>query len=499
MRQVFNPYLPLYEYIPDGEPRVFDGRVYIYGSHDLAGGQKYCMGDYVTWSAPVKDLTDWRYEGVIYKRTQDPSNADDKMDLWAPDVVRGADGRYYMYYCFSFNPEFGVAVSDSPAGPFSFYGHVHYPQDVYGGKELRDNFPFDPGVLVDDDGRVFLYYGFSPAKPLPAPPLEAFLEMGMSREEAQAQLQAIASTKFSDGAFVVELEQDMLTVKGQPHLMVPGEKIAEGTGYEGHGFFEASSMRKVGDRYYFIYSSSVSHELCYATSDHPDKGFTYGGVIVSNGDIGYKGNKRPRAMMGNNHGSIIEIDGRWYIFYHRQTHGTESSRQGCAEEIYFSENGKIDQAEITSCGLNQGPLVGKGTYSAAIACNLMCGDNDKKIVYGQSLKDSQPYIFQNTAEREEESEHYIANVFDGVVAGFKYFDCRGVDKISLEAKSYGQGKFIISLDDENGATVGEISFDKEDGEFGVYETKVNIPDGIHSLYFTYTGPGSVDFKSFTFM
>ena len=497
MKQVFNPYLPLYEYVPDGEPRVFDGRVYIYGSHDLAGGQKYCMGDYVTWSAPVDDLTDWRYEGVIYKRTQDPSNADDKMDLWAPDVVRGADGRYYMYYCFSFNPEFGVAVSDSPAGPFSYYGHVKYPEDVMGGKELRENFPFDPGVLVDDDGRVFLYYGFSPAKPLPAPPIEAFLEMGMGREEAEAQLQAIADTKFSDGAYVVELEQDMITVKGEPHLMVPGEKIAEGSGYEGHAFFEASSMRKVDGKYYFIYSSSVSHELCYATSDHPDRDFKYGGVIVSNGDIGYKGNRRPRAMMGNNHGSIIKINNKWYIFYHRQTHGTESSRQGCAEEITIAGDGTIAQIEMTSCGLNGGPLEGKGRYSAAIACNLMCGENDKKIVYGQSLKDSQPYIFQNTAEKEEESEQYIANVFDGVVAGFKYFNCKNVSSISVEAKSYGAGKMLIMLDTEDSEPVGEISFANADEVFTKYETKVEIPDGIHGVYFEYKGGASVDFKSFT--
>ena len=74
MKQIYNPYLPLDEYVPDGEPHLFDGRVYIYGSHDLAGGEAYCLGDYVTWSAPENDLTDWRYEGVIYRKDQDPSN-----------------------------------------------------------------------------------------------------------------------------------------------------------------------------------------------------------------------------------------------------------------------------------------------------------------------------------------------------------------------------------------------------------------------------------------
>lgn len=145
MEQIFNPYLPLTEYVPDGEPHVFDGRIYIYGSHDKADGKVYCEQDYVTWSAPVDDPKDWRYEGVIYRKDQDPSNADGKMQLWAPDVTKGPDGRYYLYYCFSFYPEIGVAVSDSPAGPFAFYGHVKYPETIRGGAVLKEYMPFGPG------------------------------------------------------------------------------------------------------------------------------------------------------------------------------------------------------------------------------------------------------------------------------------------------------------------------------------------------------------------
>lgn len=66
--KAFNPYLPSWEYIPDGEPYVFNGRVYVYGSHDFYNGYVFCMGDYVCWSAPVDDLSDWRYEGIIYPR-----------------------------------------------------------------------------------------------------------------------------------------------------------------------------------------------------------------------------------------------------------------------------------------------------------------------------------------------------------------------------------------------------------------------------------------------
>ena len=116
-----NPYLPLDEYVPDGEPRLFEGRVYVYGSHDTAGGGFFCLEDYVAWSAPEDDLGDWRYEGVIYRKDQDPSNPDGRLELFAPDVVRGPDGRYYLYYCLRMRREFGVAVSDSPAGHFAIF------------------------------------------------------------------------------------------------------------------------------------------------------------------------------------------------------------------------------------------------------------------------------------------------------------------------------------------------------------------------------------------
>ena len=117
-RQVFNPYLPSWEYIPDGEPRVFGGRVYVYGSHDAFGAPVFCVNDYVCWSAPVNDLSDWRCEGVIYKRKQDPQNKLGIRALYAPDVVQGPDGRYYLYYAFDFLGRMGVAVCDTPAGKY---------------------------------------------------------------------------------------------------------------------------------------------------------------------------------------------------------------------------------------------------------------------------------------------------------------------------------------------------------------------------------------------
>ena len=160
MEQIFNPFLPISEYIPDGEPHVFGDRVYLYGSHDKEAGETYCMLDYTVYSAPVDDLKNWRCEGVIYKACQDPDYHNRKY-MYAPDVVRGNDGRYYLYYCMS--GEFGkggyhgpisVAVCDTPAGKYEYLGIVHN-QD---GTPMQKYVCFDPGV-INDDGVIRLYYG----------------------------------------------------------------------------------------------------------------------------------------------------------------------------------------------------------------------------------------------------------------------------------------------------------------------------------------------------
>ena len=155
--QCHNPYLPLFEHIPDGEPRVFGDRLYIFGSHDLENGNEFCELDYVAWSAPVNDLSDWRYEGVIYRKDQDPFNQD-LLPLYAPDVVKGRDGRYYLYYCVRFQDSINVAVCDTPAGEYEYYGRIRY-QD---GTVMTDNQPYDPSVICCEEGN-FLYFGFAAA------------------------------------------------------------------------------------------------------------------------------------------------------------------------------------------------------------------------------------------------------------------------------------------------------------------------------------------------
>ena len=461
-KPAFNPYLPSWEYIPDGEPYVFGDRVYVYGSHDFFNGYVFCMGDYMCWSAPVNDLGDWRCEGVIYPRNEDPLNKDGKMCLYAPDVTVGPDGRYYLYYVLDKVPVISVAVCDTPAGKYEFLGYVHYPDGTRLGEREGDEPQFDPGVLTEGDV-TYLYSGFCGR-----------------------------GDKSRTGSKVITLEKDMLTVRTEPKLIAPGSEYSAGTDFEGHAFFEASSIRKVGDKYYFIYSSEVMHELCYAVSDDPLEKFRYGGVLISNSDLHidtYKPADMPMAYCANNHGSIIEINGEWYIFYHRHTNGTWFSRQGCAEKLKLNPDGSFDQAEMTSCGLNGGPLEGRGEYPAYLACNLF---TEKHELYVGDP--GAPRIVQDGKDGDEETG-YIAHISDGTTAGFKYFDCRGVKKISIAARAYANGVFEIRT-----AWDGEVLASMKIEGTNVWETyssDIDLPDGVHAIYITYRGSGTPMLKSFT--
>lgn len=479
-KQATNPYLPSYEYIPDGEPYVFGDRVYVYGSHDRFNGKLFCMNDYVCWSAPVDDLSSWRYEGVIYKKTQDPMNKLGLFQLYAPDVARGTDGRYYLYYALNFFSVMAVAVSDTPAGPYEFYGYVSKPDGEVLASKKGDPFLFDPGVFVDDDGKVYLYSGFAPKKGVPA-----LLTGGKKRT--------------FDGGYVIELDSDMKTAISEPKLIFPKVGEAEGTSFEGHEFFEASSMRKINDTYYFIYSSINGHELCYATSDSPIGGFTYGGTIISNGDLYINGGTEDQEAfnyVGNNHGSMVEILGQWYIFYHRQTNRHHYSRQAMAEPIEISEDGSIQQVELTSSGLNNGPLLGRGEYSAHIACHLMSknGAGRYGVYFGGITFREHPYFTQTGKDREDNPTQYIGNMRDGAVAGFKYFDLRDLQEISVRVKGNAEGFMEVSTSLE-GIPFARIPV-QSSKDISWFGKSVSVKNGVTALYFRYKGKGKLDFLSF---
>lgn len=472
--QAMNPYLPTYEYIPDGEPYVFGDRLYVYGSHDCFNGSAFCMNDYVCWSASTEDLSDWRFEGVIYRKQQDPHYQAGNC-MYAPDITPGPDGRYYMYYTLDMVGRMSVAVGDSPVGPFAYYGDVHYADGRIIGLEAGDYYQFDPGVLLDDDGKVYLYSGFGPRK--------------------SPEVETRFGGRLIDGAYCMELESDMLTIKAGPTCIVPQAANAAGTEFEAHPFFEASSIRKIKDVYYFVYSSTYCHELCYATSAYPDRDFKAGGVIVSNGDIGL-GDwtlERSANYIGNNHGGMAEVKGQWYIFYHRQTNLHSYSRQGCAEPIYFNEDGSISQVEMTSCGLNGKPLSGKGCYRAAIACNLFAKEGASYIDRAARQAELHPYLTQSGGDRESDEDQYIANLRDGSVAGYKYFDLSKTKEIGIEVKG-DAGRILVKTELE-GEVFACISFGASESYQKVYAPLSGGKEKA-ALFFCVETKGAIDFAGF---
>lgn len=527
-KQVYNPFLPLDEYIPDGEPHIFGERVYIFGSHDKEGGYTFCMEDYVTYSAPVDDLSDWRYEGVIYKASQDPYYPNLKY-MYAPDVVQGNDGRYYLYYCMAgdygcggYTRPISVAVCDTPAGEYEFLGYVKNPD----GSPMMKYVCFDPAAF-NDNGTIRIYYGtqygyeeepdFRENDEYIQKEMEMF---GRTREEILSYPDSIM------GPSMVVLEDDMLTVKEEAKHIIPYK--VKGTSFEKHPFFEASSMRKVGEKYYFVYSSWLNHELCYATSDFPDRDFVFGGTIVSNGDIGYNGRPTEEKlnMTGTTHGSIIEINNQWYVFYHRLTHKSDYSRQACAEKITIAPDGSIAQVEITSCGLNECALKTEGAYPAIIACNITNG----RMPFGSNSI----YTFSFPNVTNIGDERFIAEIGNNTLLGYKYFDFKKVSEIGIVIRKETEKNkvrqdaparkderceaeaarcmaaensselptraYFDILTAEKGEPVGKIPVPEElSEEWESLSAKVDIPDGIHPLYFVYHGKDAVQMKEFEFI
>jgi hypothetical protein len=367
-----------------------------------------------------------------------------------------------------------VAVCDTPAGEYKFYGHMKYADGHICGTKKNEVNNFDPGVFLDDDQRFYLYTGFAP---------EGFLYEMLKARNLRI-----------DGAYFVELEKDLLTMKGEPKLIIPGPHIAKNTGFEEHPFFEASSMRKIKGRYYFIYSSILSHELCYAISDRPDGNFVFGGTLVSNGDIGFGGNTQPLNYVGNTHGSVVEINEQWYIFYHRQTNRHEFSRQACAEALRILGDGSIPQVEMTSCGLNGGPLAGSGEYEARIACNLSSA-NGAAFSKEAAQDMTHPYFTQNGEDRENSGDQYIANMTDSSWAAFKYFQFNGENEISVKIRGNAEGAFTVAAG--RGGKVLAVVNIKPCGQWTCVSASFTAERGVQALYFTFNGKGALDFTSFT--
>ncbi len=318
-----NPILPLWECIPDGEPRQFGDRVYLYGSHDRFDSNEFCDYKLKVWSAPISNLNQWTCHGHCFHTASDtdhPSSVPHtSRELYAPDVVE-KDGKYYLY-TYIVGSKGCVSVSDRPEGPFTFLSTYDYAPEDAGDEGIYN----DVGVLVDDDGKVYAYYGFT--------------ESHMNELNAENMYGVVPGSL-------------------QHHVIDDRDGVSRE-----ERFFEASSPRKIGDTYYLIYSPVRGSRLAYATSNSPKGPFTYRGYIIDNG-VDYPG--------GNDHGSLCKIGNQWYIFYHRMTNDSLFARKACVEKVEILPDGTIPPVEMTSLGFEEAlnPYV---TTKAEIACVLKGG------------------------------------------------------------------------------------------------------------------------------
>ncbi|HZQ47628.1 MAG TPA: hypothetical protein VFC07_11480 [Verrucomicrobiae bacterium] len=439
-----NPYLPLWEHVPDGEPRVFEDpdnpgkfRAYIIGSHDVSF-RGYCGPDTRAWSAPVEDLSAWRDEGPIF--TYKFGNQWDVM--YAPDLVevKGKDGKktYYLYPHSRGNGRLGmVAKGDRPDGPFTPINMTADGSRTVPGSTMG----FDPAVFIESitdkndpdfatGFRAYGYWGF---------------QTSSAGELDQKTLYSVRPGTQALDRF-------------QTHVF-PGEDPAA------FAFFEAASIRKIGNKYVWIYSGYSGPEyglgranatLRYAYGDTALGPWKSGGVLVDARAVvlNQDGTRLQTTFSGHNtHGSIQLINDQYYVFYHRAPRGFGYARQAMAapvkvecDEKPVSEGGKVTirgydpyakdnvwtakgsqgneytGAEVTSEGFHMFGLDPYQYYSAGYACYL-----------------SNPQSMQDTWDIWDNSMP-LANVQNGNIIGYKYFGFGGLAKDQKGLKAFEGAK-----------------------------------------------------------
>lgn len=500
MKTVGNPYLPLWEHIPDGEPYVFEDpdqpgkkRVYIYGSHD-SRITDYCGREQVVWSASVDSLNLWRYDGEILRVDKnakgEPFDSAGTADvLFAPDVTLVTDSMGQKTYYLFPNDQTGgrnglIAKSARPDGPFEV---CNWNKDEAG--KVDGIYGFDPAVFVDDDGRIYGYWGFG--------------------HSMAAEIDSTTMATVKPGTKVVD-------------GMIPGFEEQPGNDFR---FFEASSIRKIKDKYVFIYSRftkegefglpTTNYTLAYAYSDHPLGPWTYGGTIIDG--RGREKNEQGQVIAsanvsGNTHGSICEINDQWYVFYHRQSGLNEFARQAMVAPITVQveegKNGKviISEGEYTSEGFAMQGLDPLEPHSAGIACwytgpkvavhewpnNTFYGSYIEAS-YGTDDKMDAPYALHNNTNR-------VVNNTDGSIVGYKYFNfdkTQGCENVRLLLRLIPAGipaTITVMADrpwtSQGGQVLGTISLTSDMPQESAVQT-VTLPKlkelkGKHALYFVFT-------------
>ena len=531
-----NPYLPLWEHLPDGEPRVFEDpdnpgkyRAYIIGSHDVTY-TAYCGNDVRMWSAPVEDLSQWRDEGPIFSHY-----VDGRWDtMYAPDLVEVKDkatGKktYWLYpHSRGWRRTPMVCKGDRPNGPFT---PVNLTPD---GRQCVEGslIDFDPSVFIEnitdkkdpdyDKGfRAYVFYGFQHSTAC-----ELDQNTMYSKRQGTDLIDPFIPASSADGRLLDRAGSEYKALyKGQNPL--------------DFNFFEASSIRQVGNKYVMVFSGYSGKEyglgntnsaLRYAYGDSPLGPWRSGGVLVDSRGVvvNEDGSKLITTNAGHNtHGSLQEINGQWYVFYHRPPRGFGNARQAMVAPVKIewdkksvADGGKVrivgydpytknnewtakasdgneyTGAEVTSEGFQIYGLPPYAYYSAGLAC-YMYGPNSN-----QWMQDNHD-VWNNSMD--------LAGIQNGGIVGFKYFGFGGLAKDSKGCKAFegtkkgdgtvleltmtpsGKGNFKIhvKLDDPwTGQEIGIIDVPASANNKRTYGVDVPAVEGLtgkHAIYLVVEG------------
>ena len=409
-------------YAADPSALVYNGRIYLYGSHDIyQSGAGYIINDITCISSD--DLKNWTDHGEVFAAKADSSWASLS---WAPSVVY-RNNKFYMYYGNGGNG-IGVAVSDSPTGPF---------KDTRSGPLVNGSTPgvnppsgfwcFDPCAFIDDDGQAYLYFG--------------------GNGEGNIR--------------VIKLNSDMVSTIGSAIKMTAPR------------FFEAAYMHKYNGKYYFSYSTDFSQgaaKIDYMVSNSPTSGFTYKGTILPN---------PPQNDSNNNHQSIFSFNGNWYVAYHNRALSAQNGlasdvrvyqRNMCVDKMNYNSDGTIQQVTPTTAGLTQlkyvNPYVTNEAETMAQENGIQtepCNEGGRNVGYienGDWIK--------------------VTGVDFGT--GGSSFDAR----VSSDTNG---GNIEIRLDSLNGTLLGTCAVSGTGGwqNWALKSTTVNKVTGVHDLYLKFTG------------
>ena len=537
--QAQNPYLPLWEHLPDGEPRVFEDpdnpgkyRAYIIGSHDVTF-TAYCGPDIRMWSAPVEDLTQWRDEGPIFSWY-----VDGQWDtMFAPDLVEIKDkatGKktYYLYpHSRGWQRVPMVCKSDRPDGPFT---PINLTED---GRRCL------PGSLIDFDPSVFVENITNKKDPDFAKGFRAYVFYGFQHSTA-CELDQNTMYSKREGTELIDpfipacsADGRLLDKKGSEY-----KALYKGQDPLDFNFFEASSIRQVGNKYVMVFSGYSGKEyglgntnsaLRYAFGDSPLGPWRSGGVLVDSRGVVLDADGSHLITTNaahNTHGSLQEINGQWYVFYHRPPRGFGFARQAMVAPVkitwdkksvakggvvkitgydpYIKDNvwtaaatdgNTYTGAEVTSEGFQIFGLPPYQYYSAGIACFMTGGNNSNEW-----MQDNHD-VWNNSMD--------LAGITNGGIVGFKYFGFGGLAaatkglkpfagiqkgdgamlNLNLTTGGHGAFKIRVRLDDAwKGKEIAVLDI-PADAPKAAMTYQVAVPDvegltGKHAIYLVADGP-----------